>query len=118
MTFDYYYKQQVDQFSFIRVPKLLITSYRFKSLDTNTKFLYGLLLDKMGQSRFNNWVDDYNRAYIVYPIKEIQDDLNVSKSTAIACLQKLEDFGLVEKKTVRAGLPTVLYVKNFVVEEK
>ena len=43
------------------------------------------------------------------------EDFNFSKKTAVRYLNELENFGLVEKKRRGLGLPSLLYVKNFVV---
>ena len=47
-TFDYYYGNEADQYSFYRIPKTLMTDSRYKSVSIEAKFLYGLLLDRMG----------------------------------------------------------------------
>ena len=80
MTFDYFYGTRADQYSFIRVPKLLITGKEFSSLTIQAKMLYGLLLDRMGMSIKNKWLDQENRVYVIYPIKEIQQDMNITKN--------------------------------------
>ena len=41
MTFDYYYGSQADQFSFIRIPWILLTDEMFSSLTLQSKMLYG-----------------------------------------------------------------------------
>lgn len=63
----------------------------------------------------NRWFDSENRVYIIYQIAEIMEDFNFSKKTAVRYLNELENFGLVEKKRRGLGLPSLLYVKNFVV---
>ena len=45
MRFDYYYGVEAEQFSFYRVPRLLIKDMRFKGLSSDAKLLYGLMLD-------------------------------------------------------------------------
>ena len=44
-SFDYYYGDESNQFSFYRIPRQLVTGDRFKRLSTDAKLLYGLLLD-------------------------------------------------------------------------
>lgn len=102
MKFDYYYGSQADQFSFIRIPKAMLTEKTFSSLSLQSKMLYGILLDRMGLSMKNGWFDAENKVYIIYQISEIQEDLGFSKKKAIEYLNELESFGLVEKK--RRGL--------------
>lgn len=45
MAFNYYYGNQADQFSFVRIPKLMLKDKRFADLSLAAKMLYGLLLD-------------------------------------------------------------------------
>ena len=115
MTFDYYYGAQAEQFNFIRIPKAMIVDPMFADLSVNAKLLYGVLLDRMNLSMKNRWFDSENRVYIIYQISEIMGDFNFSKKTAVRYLNELEDFGLVEKKRRGLGLPSLLYVKNFIV---
>ena len=115
MTFDYYYGAQAEQFNFIRIPKAMIVDPMFADLSVNAKLLYGVLLDRMNLSMKNRWFDSENRVYIIYQISEIMEDFNFSKKTAVRYLNELEDFGLVEKKRRGLGLPSLLYVKNFIV---
>lgn len=115
MTFDYYYGAQAEQFNFIRIPKAMIVDPMFADLSVNAKLLYGVLLDRMNLSMKNRWFDSENRVYIIYQIAEIMEDFNFSKKTAVRYLNELENFGLVEKKRRGLGLPSFLYVKNFVV---
>ena len=111
--FDYYYGSQSDQFSFIRIPKVMLTDRSFAALSMQAKVLYGVLLDRMALSRKNSWFDEQNRVFIIYQIGEIQEDLGFSKKKAMELLSELENFGLLEKKRRGHGLPNILYVKSF-----
>ncbi len=117
MQFDYYYGNQAEQFSFIKIPRMLLLDPTFAPLSIQSKLLYGVLLDRMGLSMRNGWFDEENRVYIIYQISEIQDDLGFSKRKAIDYLTELEKFGLVEKKRRGRGLPSILYIKSFMVKE-
>lgn len=66
MKFDYYYGSQADQFSFIRIPRMLLTEETFSSLTLQSKMLYSVLLDRMSLSMKNGWFDEENRVYIIY----------------------------------------------------
>lgn len=48
--FDYFYGEESEQFSYYRIPRLLVTGQQFKNLSTDAKLLYGLMLDRMGLS--------------------------------------------------------------------
>ena len=114
MVFNYYKKSEVNQFNFIRIPKVLMTEESFDSLSLQSKLLYGMLIDRMSVSGKNQWIDEENRVYIVYPIQEIQKDMKISKHKAIDCLAELESIGLVEKRLKGNGRAAHLYVKSFV----
>ena len=116
MAFDYYYGTQADQFNFIKIPKTMITDPMFEDLSVNAKLLYGVLLDRMNLSMKNRWFDDENRVYIIYQVAEIMEDFNFSKKAAVKYLNELVEFGLVEKKRRGLGLPSLLYVKSFIIE--
>lgn len=117
MVFNYYYGSEADQFNFIRIPKRLITDPLFSDLSLSAKLLYGILLDRMSLSMKNKWLDGENRVYIVYQITEIMENLNVAEKTAIKILKELENIGLVEKRRRGLGLPSILYVKSFIVDD-
>lgn len=53
MEFSYYYGNQADQFSFIRIPRVLLVDQLFSPLSIQSKILYGVLLDRMGISMRN-----------------------------------------------------------------
>lgn len=117
LTFDYYYGVQADQFAFYRIPRLLIKDPHFKGLSSDAKLLYGLMLDRMTLSMRNHWLDDENRAYIIYSINNVMEDLSCSKPTCIKIMKELDSFGLIERKRKGLGKPDIIYVKNFAVLE-
>ena len=67
-NYDYYYGLEGEQFAFFRIPKILITNKRYKTLSLAAKMLYGLMLERMSLSRKNKWLDEENRVYIVYSV--------------------------------------------------
>lgn len=116
MAFEYYYGTQADQYNFIKVPKLLVHDKAFAELSVDAKMLYGLLLDRMNLSMKNGWLDEQNRVYIMYPIAEIMEDLNMSKPTAIKYMNELVKFGLVEKKRQGLSKSNIIYVKSLMLD--
>ena len=121
LRFDYYYGVEAEQFSFYRVPRLLIKDERFRALSSDAKLLYGLMLDRMSLSMKNGWLDDENRAYIIYTIDNIREDLGCSKEKAVKVLAELDagkGIGLVEKIRRGLGKPDIIYVKNFIIQDE
>lgn len=116
MSLEYFFRNQAEQYAFIRIPRAMMTEEIFSPLSVEAKLLYGLLLDMMSYSTKNRWVDEKNRVYVIYPVSRIQDDMCVSKGKALDCLQELEDFGLIDRKRHGQGKPDYIYLKNFVVD--
>lgn len=115
-VFDYYYGDESKQFSFYRIPKLLVTGEAFRRLSTDAKLLYGLLLDRMSLSAKNGWYDEQGRVYIYYTLEEIQEDLGCGHDKATKLLIELDSgkgTGLIERKKQGQGKPARVYVKRF-----
>ncbi len=63
LELDYFYGNDAEQFTFYRIPKVLFTDQRYKSVSVEAKVLYGLLLDRMSLSIRNDWLDADGRVY-------------------------------------------------------
>ncbi len=110
---DYLYDVDEVQYSFIRVPKLLLQHEAYQRISSEAKLLYSLLLDRVGLSHKNGWKDKENRIYIIYPIAEVMEEMNCGKNKAVQLLDELEQKGLVERKRQGLGKPNLIYVKSF-----
>ncbi len=110
---NYFYREEADQYGFIRIPKMMVVGEDFSSLSISAKILYGMLLDRMSMARKNKWLDDEGKVYILYPITEIQKDMSVSKKSVVDYLRELEDAGLVDRISSGNGKPSRIYVKNY-----
>ena len=116
VSFSYFYGEESEQFSFYRIPKLLITGAQFKNLSTDAKLLYGLLLDRMSLSAKNGWYDEQGRVYIYYTLEEIMEDMNCGKDKGVKLLSELDanrGIGLIERVKQGQGRPARIYVKRF-----
>ena len=107
------YGQSGEMFSYFRVPKILFRDIKFKDLSTDAKTLYGILLDRMGPSVKNGWLDEQGRVYIIFPVQEVMDALGCADNKATKLFRELEKFGLIERKRRGLGKPNLIYVKNF-----
>lgn len=119
--FEYYYGVEAEQFIFYRVPKILFSDQKFKGLSSDAKLLYGLMLDRMSLSMKNGWLDEQGRVYIYYTVEKIMDDLGCARekcSKVVAELDTKRGIGLIEKKRQGLGKPDMIYVKNFMRNER
>ncbi len=117
LEFAYYMGNEAEQYTFYRVPKLLFTGEMFRTVSCEAKVLYGLLLDRMGLSIKNRWLDEADRVYIMFPVGEIMELLGIGTQKASKLLKELENIGLIERKRLGLGKPNIIYVKNFKASE-
>ena len=111
---DYLYDVDEAQYSFVRIPKLLLQHESYQRISSEAKLLYSLLLDRVGLSHKNGWRDKQNRIYIIYPIAEVMEEMNCGKNKAVQLLDELEQkAGLIERKRQGLGKPNLIYVKSF-----
>ena len=117
VNFSYFYGEESEQFSYFRIPRLLVRSKKFKTLSTEAKLLYGLMLDRMGLSAKHGWYDELGRVYIYYTLDEIQADLMCGHNKAVRLLAELDSgkcgFALIERVKQGQGRPAKIYVKKF-----
>lgn len=113
MSYDYFYGQSSELFSYFRIPKTLFQDHRFRQLSTDARTLYGILLDRMSLSVKNGWLDEQGRVYIIYTVREVQESLCCAEHKAIKLFRELEDIDLIERKRRGLGRPSLIYVKDF-----
>ena len=116
MQFDYFYGNEAEQFTFYRIPKILITSQFFKKVSDSAKLLYGLMLDRMSLSIRNGWLDDDNRAYIFFTTNDVMEQMCCGTEKATKMLAELDSekgIGLIERVKQGQGRPAIIYLKKF-----
>ena len=116
MQFDYFYGNEAEQFTFYRIPKILITSPHFKKISDSAKLLYGLMLDRMSLSIRNGWLDDDNRAYIFFTTNDVMEQMCCGTEKATKMLTELDSekgIGLIERVKQGQGKPAIIYLKKF-----
>ena len=116
MQFDYFYGSEAEQFTFYRIPKILITSQFFKKVSDSAKLLYGLMLDRMSLSIRIGWLYDDNRAYIFFTTNDVMEQMCCGTEKATKMLTELDSekgIGLIERVKQGQGKPAIIYLKKF-----
>ncbi len=111
--FDFFYGSDSEQYQFYRVPQVLFTDDRFKSISCEAKLLYGFLLDRTSLSKKSKWVDADGKTYVFYKQENAQESLNIGKDKAVKIFVELENIGLIIRKKQGQGKPIKIYVMNF-----
>ena len=112
-SFDFFYGQESERLNFITIPKLLLKDKRFRDISSEAKLLYGCLLDRNSLSQKNGWVDSHDRVYVIYTIKEMQDDLCCATEKISKVLRELESIGLIYRKRNGRGKANYIYVMDY-----
>ncbi len=114
LNLNYYCGQEAEQFTFYRIPKLLMTDEHYQVVSMEAKMLYGLMLDRMSLSQRNNWLDQAGHVYIFFTLEDAIQMTKFSKNKVVKLFKELDEIGLIERKKQGQGRPAIIYVKNFV----
>lgn len=120
MIFDYYYGTEVEQHIFYRMPRAIMQDEYFKELSNDAKLLYMLMFNRLSLSLKNGWYDE-NRAFIIYSIEEICQDLNCKRDKAIKTVKELDvesGIGLIKKRRQGLNRANMFFVMNFTIMEE
>ncbi|SCH55827.1 Replication initiator protein A (RepA) N-terminus [uncultured Ruminococcus sp.] len=98
---------------FYKVPKALFTEEKYRSVSTDAKMLYGLLLDRMHLSAKNGWTDKQGRVYQFFTVKEARDKLRFGHEKICKLFSELERADLIVRKRQGQGKPSIIYLKKF-----
>ena len=98
--------------SFYKLPKVLFSDEKYKSITTDAKVLYSLLLDRNSLSIKNDWKDMCGRYYQYFTIKECKEKLNFGHDKIIKLFKELETNGLIIRKRQGKGKPSIIYVHH------
>lgn len=109
---NYLHNDDANQFSFFRIPRALMADEKYCGLSTDAKLLYGLMLDRMGLSLQNRWLDEQDRAFIYFTLEEAQGVLACGHNKAVRIMSELEEYFLIERHRQGQGKPAKIYVKT------
>ena len=100
---DYFYGDEAEQYTFYRIPKVLFTDPAYRRISSDAKILYGLMLDRMGLSVRNGWLDDCQRVFIYFTLEDALEYLCCGHTKAVSLFGELDKNGLIERKKQGQG---------------
>ena len=112
MKFNYIYGKQAEQYDYLYIPKAFMKEEPFKTMTASAKIMYAVFMEKQQKSVEMGWIDEKDHAYILANIVAISAELNWDEAEAIAAIEELERFGLVEIAENSEDMK--LYLKRFV----
>lgn len=109
--YNYITVEESQSINYYRIPKQLF-SEEFIMLSTDSKLLYGLMLERTGLSKKNGWINDEGFVYIIYTVEELMHDLNCSNKSVNKYISELKEKGLIEIVRRGLGKPNIIFVKS------
>lgn len=108
---NYYKSNEILENRYYQVPQELFENPLYKdNLNSDSKILYGFLLDRLSLSQKNHWFDENKRVYLIFTREEVQNKLNLSDKTVTKAFKQLKNVYLVEEKRQGLGKPNLIYV--------
>ncbi len=95
---------------FYQLPKELFVNEKYKTLNSDAKLLYALLLDRKELSRKNKWVDEYGQVYLLYTRDNLCEMLGVSRPTVTRAFKQLSSVGLIIEERQGLTKPNKIFV--------
>ena len=86
-------------------------NYRDK-LNSDSKILYGFLLNRLTLSAKNNWIDENGNVFLIFTRKEVQKMLNLSDKTATKAFKQLNECKLIHEHLVKIDEEANMNVKK------
>ena len=90
-------------------------NYRDK-LNSDSKILYGFLLNRLTLSAKNNWIDENGNVFLIFTRKVVQKMLNLSDKTATKAFKQLNECKLIHEHLVKIDEEANMNVKNLIKE--
>lgn len=103
---NYFKTSDAKKFTFYKVPKALFEE-KYKSVSTDAKMLYGLLLNRMYLSVKNGWIDKQSRVYQYFTIKSAQEKLHFGHEKICKLFSELETADLILRKKQAQSKPSI-----------
>ena len=92
--------------AYLPYPRFLLET----DLSHTARELYALLLDRSTLSQKNGWVDVQGRAYVLYPLAGLAEDLQSSISSVTRALRELEAARLIERRSNGFSKPNQVFL--------
>ena len=80
----------------VLIPTELMEDESYKNLSGGAKVLFGILTAKKEEAEKNNWIDPRGIRYVVFPKKQIQEELDCSRYWVDQFTKELETIGLIK----------------------
>lgn len=111
MEFIPYKTHECFEHLYYQIPMELFFNKKYKdNLNSDSKILYGFLLNRLTLLAKNNWADEKGNVFLIFTRKEVQELLGLSDKTVTKAFKQLKDCKLIYEKKQGANKPNLIYV--------
>ena len=111
MEFIPYKANECFEHLYYQIPMELFFYTKYKDkLNSDSKILYGFLLNRLTLSAKNNWIDENGSIFLIFTRKEVQELLNLSDKTVTKAFKQLKGCKLLYEKKQGSNKPNLIYV--------
>ena len=103
---------QAEMLRYYQSPAILYEDERYRDISDSAIILYTLLYNRVSLSISNNWIDDNGDVYIIYTIDQVVKKRGWGKRKAVAVMQELIDFGLIQRERKNRNQAYRIYVMD------
>lgn len=119
MQFIPYKANECFEHLYYQIPMELFINPLYKNkLNSDSKLLYGFLLNRLLLSAKNNWVDEDKNIYLIFTRKEVQELLNLSDKTVTKAFKQLSECNLISEKKQGTTKANRIYVGKILHDPK
>ena len=109
--FNFYKVNETLNHKYYQIPQELFVNPLYKNtLNSDSKLLYGFLLDRLSLSIKNKWTDKDGDIYIIFSRKEAQEKLNLSDKPVTKAFKELKNKKLIREKRTGFKKNNIIYV--------
>lgn len=95
---------------FYQVPKELFIDEYYKGMNSDSKLLYSVLLDRKELSRKNNWIDEYGQVYLIYTRSDLAELLGISVRSIQRAFNILKELDLIKEERQGLNKPNKIFI--------
>ena len=111
MEFIPYKANECFEHLYYQIPMELFFNKNYKEkLNSDSKILYGFLLNRLTLSIKNNWLDEEGNVFLIFTRKEVQELLGLSDKTVTKAFKQLKECKLIYEKKQGSTKPNLIYV--------
>ena len=111
--FNFYKVNETLNHRYYQIPQELFVNPLYKNaLNSDSKLLYGFLLDRLSLSIKNNWHDEDENVYLIFTRKEVQEKLTLCDRTVTKAFKQLSNAKLIYEKRQGANKPNLIYISK------